>query len=70
MGILGYSHAIRVLGVSKAALFPCAVPAASLLIGIPVLGEIPSAEQVAGMAMVTVGLLVAIGLFRRLYTGR
>lgn len=65
VGILGYSQAIRVLGVSKAVLFPSAVPAVSLLIGIPIVREIPSAEQVAGMVMVTVGLLAAIGLFRR-----
>jgi drug/metabolite transporter (DMT)-like permease len=66
IGIIGYSHAIRVLGVSRAVLFPAAVPAMSILIGIPLVGEIPNLEQVAGMVLVTAGLLTAVGLFQRL----
>jgi hypothetical protein len=65
LGILGYSQAIRVLGVSKAVLFPAVVPAMSILVGIPVAGEWPTLVQVAGMAVVTAGLLTAIGAFRR-----
>jgi drug/metabolite transporter (DMT)-like permease len=60
IGIVGYSHAIRVLGVSRAVLFPASVPAVSILIGIPVLAEIPATEQIAGVVMVTAGLLYAI----------
>ena len=41
IGIVAYTHTIRVLGVSRAVLFPASVPAVSILIGIPVLGEIP-----------------------------
>ena len=66
LGIVGYSHAIRVLGVSRAVLFPASVPAVSILIGIPILGEIPSAEQIVGVVLVTIGLLTAVGLFQRL----
>ena len=65
IGIVAYTQAIRVLGVSRAVLFPASVPAVSILIGIPVLGEIPTAMQLAGMALVTSGLLYAVGLFRR-----
>ena len=65
IGILGYSHAVRVLGVSRAVLFPAVVPAVSILIGIPIVGEIPTLEQVGGMLLVTIGLLSAIGLFQR-----
>ena len=65
IGIVAYSHAIRVLGVSKAVLFPASVPAVSILIGIPVLGEIPTTTQLAGVALVTGGLMYAVGAFRR-----
>ncbi len=65
MGIVAYSQAIRVLGVSKAVLFPASVPAMSILIGIPILGEIPTAMQLGGVALVTFGLVYAVGTFRR-----
>jgi drug/metabolite transporter (DMT)-like permease len=70
VGIIGYSHSVRVLGVSRAVLFPASIPAASILIGIPILGEIPSVEQIAGVVLVTVGLLAAVGLLQRLRVKR
>lgn len=66
LGIVGYSHAIRVLGVSRAVLFPASIPAVSILIGIPILGERPGLEQIVGVVLVTVGLLTAIGVFQRM----
>ena len=65
VGIIGFSHAIRVLGVSRGVLFPAMVPAVSILIGVPILGEIPSVEQVVGVLLATVGMLYAVGVFRR-----
>jgi drug/metabolite transporter (DMT)-like permease len=65
LGIAGYSHAIRVLGVSRGVLFPASVPAVSILIGIPILGEVPSVEQVFGVVLATAGMLYAVGVFRR-----
>lgn len=70
LGIVGYSHAIRVLGVSRAVLFPASVPAASIVIGMAVLGEIPATEQIAGVLLVTIGLLIAVGLFQRMQRWR
>lgn len=64
LAIIAYSQAIRVLGVSRAVLFPAMVPAVSVLVGIPIVGEIPNATQIAGLLLVTVGLAGAIGLFR------
>ena len=46
-------------------LFPAVVPAVSVVLGIPIVGEIPSALQVAGLGLVTLGLLATVGLFRR-----
>jgi hypothetical protein len=40
-------------------------PAVSVLIGIPIVGEIPGPIQILGLAPATAGLLIAVGLFRR-----
>ncbi len=64
--MLAYSQAVMLLGVSRAVLFPAIVPAVSVLIGIPIVGEVPSVFQVVGLCLVTVGLLVTIGVVRRL----
>jgi drug/metabolite transporter (DMT)-like permease len=65
LAMIAYSQAIRVLGVSRAVLFPAMVPAVSIVIGIPIVGEIPDATQITGLLLVTVGLAGAIGMFRR-----
>ncbi len=70
LAITAYSQAIRVLGVSRAVLFPAMVPAVSILIGIPIVGEIPNPTQITGLLLVSVGLLSAIGTFRRLIPRR
>jgi drug/metabolite transporter (DMT)-like permease len=64
--MIAYSQAVMLLGVSRAVLFPAIVPAVSVLIGIPIVGEIPSVLQVAGLGLVTLGLLVTVGVLRRL----
>jgi drug/metabolite transporter (DMT)-like permease len=63
--IMAYSRAIAILGVSRAVLFPAIVPAISIIIGIPLLGEIPTTLQVAGLLFVSLGLLVAIGILKK-----
>jgi drug/metabolite transporter (DMT)-like permease len=64
IGLTAYSHAIRVLGVSRAVLFPAAVPAISVVIGIPIAGEWPTSIQIVGLIVVTIGLVAAIGRLR------
>lgn len=68
--MVAYSQAVVLLGVSRAVLFPAIVPAISVLIGIPMVGEIPGFLQVAGLCLVTLGLLTTIGLFRTLLPPR
>ncbi len=63
--MVAYSQAVTLLGVSRAVLFPATVPALSVLVGIPIVGEIPSALQVGGLGLVTLGLLTTVGVFRR-----
>lgn len=63
--MVAYSQAVVLLGVSRAVLFPAIVPAISVLVGIPIVGEIPGALQVAGLVLVTIGLLITIGILGR-----
>ena len=60
LATLGFTHAVRVLGVSRAVFFAAVVPAISVLIGIPALHEIPSVAQWLGLGVVTLGLMIAI----------
>ena len=64
--LIAYTKAIAILGVSRAVLFPAIVPAIAILIGIPLVGEIPDAAQLAGLALVSLGLLAAVGVFNSL----
>ena len=64
LAITAYGQAIRVLGVSRAVLFPAMVPAVSIAVGIPIVGEFPDGFQITGLFMVTAGLLGAVGVFR------
>ena len=63
--IMAYNRSIAILGVSRAVLFPALVPAMSILIGIPAVGEIPNALQVAGLVTVSIGMMLAVGLLKR-----
>jgi drug/metabolite transporter (DMT)-like permease len=64
--MIAYSQAVMLLGVSRAVLFPAIVPAVSVVLGVPIVGEIPSALQVAGLGLVTLGLLTTVGGLRRI----
>jgi hypothetical protein len=64
MALTAYSQVIRVLGVSRAVLFPAMVPVVSILVGIPIVDEIPNGPQIIGLLLVTIGLMCAIGTFR------
>jgi len=55
---------ITIMAFSRAVLFPAIVPAISVLIGIPTLGEIPTALQLAGVVIVSAGMLVAVAAAR------
>jgi drug/metabolite transporter (DMT)-like permease len=54
-----YARAIRALGASIASLFLPLVPILGVLLGIPVLGEVPGPLQLVGMLMVSAGMLLA-----------
>jgi drug/metabolite transporter (DMT)-like permease len=50
-----FSRAVILLGAGRAAAFPAMVPAATLLIGLLTLREVPSLVQLAGLVVVGVG---------------
>lgn len=62
VAVIAYVSAVVALGASRAAVFPALVPAIAILIGIPLTGEWPSALQWIGIAVVTLGLLAALGV--------
>lgn len=64
VAVIAYSSAIRLIGATRAAIFPALVPASAILLGIPVTGELPTMLQGAGLAVVSLGLLVSIGTVR------
>ena len=59
-----YSHCYAVLGPGRAAIFPPLVPVLGTLLAAAVLGEALNLTQLAGMALVVGGMLLA-GLWRR-----
>jgi drug/metabolite transporter (DMT)-like permease len=59
VGLWIWSWATRVLGPSVVGRFPPTIPVIGTLLGIPVLGEIPTGLQVAGIALIIAGLFVA-----------
>ena len=70
VAVLAYSRAAVLLGPGRAAFFGAMVPGAAALLAIPVLDEIPTALQVAGLLAVVAGLLLAFGAVRLLLQRR
>jgi drug/metabolite transporter (DMT)-like permease len=59
VGLWIWSWATRVLGPAVVGRFPPTIPVVGTLLAIPVLGEIPTGLQVAGIALIIGGLFVA-----------
>ena len=62
VALIFYTRAVAILGAARGAVFAALVPSFSLLIAIPLLHELPTALQVVGVALVTAGMLFALGL--------
>lgn len=60
VAIVVYSRAIALLGSSLASLFSACIPALVILTAVPLLGEIPGPLEWAGMALATVGMVLAL----------
>jgi len=66
VAVLAFTKAASLIGTARAAVFPALVPAVAVLFGIPIAGEWPNGLQVAGLGLVSLGLLVAIGAIKGL----
>lgn len=62
ISIIAFGKAVHVLGASKAALFPAIMPVATLVIGIPLTGELPLPLEWVGSAIAIAGLIIAVAL--------
>ncbi|MBN9886676.1 DMT family transporter [Pelagibaca abyssi] len=56
-----FGRAVAILGASSGAAFGALVPAMAALLAIPMLGELPSASDWAGIAAITLGVYLASG---------
>jgi drug/metabolite transporter (DMT)-like permease len=70
LAVLAYGASVKLLGASTAALFPALVPAAALLAGVPIVGELPALREALGALVATSGLAVAMGALRLPLRGR
>lgn len=60
VAVVWFTRAAELLGAARAGIFPALVPAATILIGVPVTGEWPIATQWVGLLLVSAGLLMAM----------
>ena len=60
LAVILFSLSARILGPTPSAGLAAAVPASATLLAIPVLGEIPTAIEWIGIAIVTAGLVVLL----------
>ncbi|MEM8773627.1 MAG: DMT family transporter [Pseudomonadota bacterium] len=57
IAVILFSLSANHLGATGTAAFSAAVPASAALLGVPVLGEVPTVLEWAGIALVSIGLL-------------
>lgn len=62
VALLLYTRAVALLGAARGAVFAALVPTFSLLLAIPLLGELPTPLQLLGVLFVTAGMVLALGL--------
>jgi drug/metabolite transporter (DMT)-like permease len=60
LGVAAFGGAVRALGAAKASALPSFTPAVTTLLSVPVLGRLPTRLELLGMALATLGLLLAI----------
>ena len=60
LGVAAFGGAVRALGAAKASALPSFTPAVSTLLGVVVLGHLPTRLELLGMVLATMGLLLAI----------
>jgi drug/metabolite transporter (DMT)-like permease len=62
VALVFYTRAVAILGAARGAVFAALTPTVSLLLAIPLLHELPTHLQLVGVALVTAGMVFALGL--------
>ena len=62
VALLLFTRAVALLGAARGAVFAALVPSFSLLLAVPLLGELPTRLQLVGVVLVTAGMVLALGL--------
>ena len=70
VSLVAFTRAVNLLGASLAASFASLVPVLAMLAAIPLLGEVPGMSDVAGIAVITVGVFLASGAYAAFGPGR
>lgn len=65
LALLFYTKVVALLGAARGAVFATTVPGIAVILAYPVLGEVPTSMEIVGVASVSVGMILALGLIRR-----
>ncbi|MHA1565373.1 MAG: DMT family transporter [Alphaproteobacteria bacterium] len=65
LALLFYTRAVAILGAGQGAVFGALIPGLTVLWAFPLLGEIPTWRELAGVVAASGGMVLALGLFRR-----
>ncbi len=60
VALVAFTRAVAALGAAPTAMITAAVPVVATVLAVPLLGERPSLMEVAGLALVTAGMLTAV----------
>ncbi|MGO6819630.1 DMT family transporter [Rhizobium brockwellii] len=69
VSLIAFNRAIMILGASRGAIFACLVPALTPILAMPLLGEVPTAWEWAGILLVSAGVLLGSGTLSYLARG-
>lgn len=64
VAVIAFAKTVELIGPARAAVFPALVPAVAVLLGIPLVGEIPTVLQISGLGVITIGLLFTLNIIR------
>jgi drug/metabolite transporter (DMT)-like permease len=70
VSLVAFNKAVEILGASRGAIFASLVPSLAALFAIPVLGEIPTLFETAGIAVITLGVLLGSGALGGIFAAR
>jgi drug/metabolite transporter (DMT)-like permease len=65
VAVFAYSAAVERIGSGRAGVFGALVPAIGILLGIPLVGDLPTELQVIGLVVVSLGTVLSGGFLRR-----